>query len=262
MDDILTVKIKDADYENISAECPFCKNMNIFNRASDLQTFDPIGSRDVSCASSYCGKRFNIIGDSVNSAHEMLINNCNQLMESKRYMNCIIDLCMAYEVFFNLFFRVELIYKPFSTSPKRDLACCNSLLRALNKKIRYHTFNPMRSLFLWYMVTGKTPKSMAEAKDVIEKFPNDPRSVEPMAECFEKLKNKKIENILKAIKTTDINKLRNKVAHKQAYRPKREKVEETLKETKDILFPLSGHLQLYDDINWYIVQAKNKVCTA
>jgi len=38
-----------ATYENFTAVCPLCRATNIFNRASDLKTFKPIGFRTVSC---------------------------------------------------------------------------------------------------------------------------------------------------------------------------------------------------------------------
>ena len=34
--------------------------------------------------------------------------------------------------------------------------------------------------------------------------------------------------------------------------PKREEVESALQEARSILFPLTGHLQLHDEINWYM----------
>jgi hypothetical protein len=55
-----------------------------------------------------------------------------------------------------------------------------------------------------------------------------------------------------ALKTTGINTLRNRIVHKQAYRPTREEAQLALEETGSLLFPLSHHLELYDDINWYM----------
>jgi hypothetical protein len=45
-------------YENVVAECPLCHSENIFNRASDLGTFKPIGRHNVSCQNAECGKQF------------------------------------------------------------------------------------------------------------------------------------------------------------------------------------------------------------
>ena len=96
------IRIKQASYENIVVECPWCGRENIFNRASDLRTFEPIAGLDVSCQNVECGKPFRIVGDLVNNPHEMLILDCYGLLERKHYMNCILTLTQAYEVFFSL----------------------------------------------------------------------------------------------------------------------------------------------------------------
>ena len=92
MSDIPIASKKRTSYENFVAECPWCSRENIFNRVSDLRTFEPVAGRDVSCQSADCGRPFRIVGDSVNSPHEMLILDCYELIERKHYMNCILNL--------------------------------------------------------------------------------------------------------------------------------------------------------------------------
>ena len=120
MNAIPVAERKRTSYENFAAECPWCRRENIFNRASDLKTFEPIAGRDVSCLSAACGKPFRILGDSVNSPHEMLIFDCYELLDRKHYMNAVLSLAQAYETFFSLFFRVELLYKPLGADPDQD----------------------------------------------------------------------------------------------------------------------------------------------
>lgn len=249
MSNIPTASKKHTSYENFIAECPWCSEENIFNRASDLQTFEPIAGRDVSCQSDDCGKSFRIVGDSVDNAHEMLIYDCYELVEQKHYMNCILSLAQAYEIFFSLFFRVELLYKPFGADLKPEPADLNRLSEELYHKIKKHTFADMRALFLQYMVTGRSPKNLTEAEAVISALPDRPG--DPKDATIESLGDTKLVSLLKALKATSIHTLRNRIVHKQAYRPKREEVEAALKETRSILFPLTKHLRLYDDINWY-----------
>jgi len=74
-----------------------------------------------SCLSPLCGKSFNINSDLVNSAHEMLVLDCHELLRQKHYMNCIMTLAQAYEVFFSLFLRVDLLYKPLAADPEEDI---------------------------------------------------------------------------------------------------------------------------------------------
>jgi len=241
---------KRTSYENFVAECPLCGKENIFNRASDFCSFEPIGGRDVSCQSVDCGRPFRIVGDSVNNRHEMLIFDCYELIERKHYMNCILSLAQAYEVFFSLYFRVELIYKPFGTDRSQNrIDHLNCVSEKLYDNIKKHGFGQMRALFLHYIVTGKPVKSLEEAKVAIDALPDWPK--DPKDAAIESLGDANLVLRLKALKSTSIHTLRNSIVHKQAYRPTIEEVETTLNETRSILFPLTHHLQLYDDISWY-----------
>ena len=104
MTDIIPIaKNKRPSYENFVADCPLCGHECIFNRASDLHTFEPIGGLNVTCLNGLCAKTFRLVSDSVNERHEMLIYDCYELLERKHYMNCILSLAQAYEVFFSLF---------------------------------------------------------------------------------------------------------------------------------------------------------------
>lgn len=254
MSEIPVVRIKQASYENIVAECPWCCRENIFNRASDLHTFEPIAGRDVSCQSVNCGKSFRIVGDSVNNPHEMLILDCYELLERKHYMNCILTLAQAYEVFFSLFLRVELLYKPFARDKGKDVNHLNRLAERLSEKVKRHSFVPMRALFLRQIIAEPRPANLAEAEAVIselEDCPSDPKDAE-----LEALGDEQLVALLKAVKSTTINTLRNQVVHRQAYRPTREEAEAALKEARSLLFPLTSRLGLYHDINWYMKRSR------
>lgn len=250
MSNIPITSKKRPNYENFVAECPWCEKESIFNRASDLNTFELIAGRDVSCQSADCGKPFRIVGDLINNPHEMLIFDCYELVERKHYMSCILSLAQAYEVFFSLYFQVELLYKPFGADRNQELADLNRIAEVLHDKIKEHTFTRMRALFLQNMVTVYPPKNLVEAEVVIAALPDRPG--DPKDATIESLCDENIVPLLKALKATSIHKLRNSVVHKQAYRPTREEVEAALKETRSILFPLTSQLQLYNDINRYM----------
>lgn len=250
MKDIPTARNRYTSYENFVAECPWCLKDSIFNRASDLQTFEPIAGLDVLCQSEDCHKPFRIVSDSLNNAHEMLILDCNELIERKHYMACILSLAQAYEVFFSLFFRVELLYKPFASDPDHEIADLNHLSNELHKRIEKQTFAPMRKLFLSHVVAGQSPKTLAEASDLVSALPNRPGNLKDGA--IESLADAKLVSLLKALKEAKIHTLRNRVVHKGAYRPTREQVDAALDEARSILFPLTQRLQLYDEINWYM----------
>jgi hypothetical protein len=249
MSNIPVAKTKETSYENFVAECPSCREEIIFNRASDLRSFEPIAGRNVSCLRAECGKPFRIVGDSINCAHEMLVFGCYELMERKHYMNCILSLAQAYEVFFSLFLRVELLYKPFAADSDDDDAL-NRLAEALREKIERHTFAPMRALVLRHIVFGQSPNDLAAAAQLVAALPEKPG--DPKDADIEGLADRNLVPLLKALKATSIHSLRNRVVHKESYRPTREVVEAALEETRSILSPLTSRLQLRDDINWYM----------
>ena len=250
MQDLIPIaERRSTSYENFVAECPLCGHECIFNRASDLCTFEPIAGLDVSCLSEKCGKPFRLVGDSVNERHEMLIFDCDELLERKQYMNCILNLALAYETFFSLFLRVELLYKPFAADPDQ-LDRLNLLSKKLENRIKGYTFHPMRALFLWQISKQRSAATFDEAEEIIKAFPNYPK--DPKDSEIEAMSDAKLIPLLKALRDTTIHKLRNSVVHKRAYRPTREEVENSLKETRSILFPLTYHLGLHDDPNWYM----------
>ena len=89
----------------------------------------------------------------------MLVLDSNELLSHKHYMNCIITLAQAHEVFFSLFLRVELLYKPFAKDDIQDVDHLNRLSEQLAEKVKKHTFARMRALFLRQLVLGVHPAS-------------------------------------------------------------------------------------------------------
>ncbi len=253
MSNIPVAKNKRTSFENVEVKCPHCGCWSIFNRASDLQTFEPIAGHDVTCLNDLCRKRFRIVGDSINNPHEMLVYDCYELMERKHYMNCILSLAQSYEMFFSLFLRVELLYKPFGADPNRELAEMYKLGEELENKIREHTFAKMRALFLQHLVNGHSRQNLAESAQVIAALPERPE--EPNNEAIEGLSDQRLVPLLLATKKVGVHTLRNRVVHKQAYRPTREEVRTALEEAKSVLLPLTSHLQLQDDINFYLLSS-------
>jgi hypothetical protein len=108
----------------------------------------------------------------------------------------------------------------------------------------------MRALFRRQLVSGVSPKSFGGAEAVIAAVEDRPK--EPADTELESLPDKQLVALLKAVKETTINRLRNQVVHKRAYRPTRDEAEAALQESRAVLFPLSQRLRLYDDINWYV----------
>ena len=247
-----STRIKDAGYENLTAICPWCKRECKFNRASDFGTFQPIAGREVQCTSNICRKPFWITSDSVNERHEMLVFECYQLLERKQYMYCILNLATAYEMFFGLFLRVNLLYRPYAADSSSHLSGTlnkvDDLSVKLHRKIEHCTFLPMRKLFL-IEVTNATPVAdlLSAEKRILSLRPQNVDDSK-----IEALSDGTLVQLLKELKSTDLNDVRNRVVHKQGYRPTEQEATKYFEEAKSILFPLTRRLDLRDEINWYV----------
>ena len=220
----------------------------VFNRVSDLGTIEPIAGLDTRCLNETCQHKIRIINDSINERHEMLIFDCHELIKRKQYMYCILNLVQAYEMFFSLYLRVELLYKPFACE-SGQLDRLNELSGKLSEIIEKHSFYYMRNLFLWRVTASDSPNTLDTSENIIEDLPNHLRHSE--RHRIDALSDEVLRSLLRDLSRVVIHKLRNKVVHKQGFRPKRQQIESALKETRCILFPMSSRLGLRDDPNWY-----------
>lgn len=236
-------------YENFTIKCPFCEKNITFNRATDLGTFEPIAGRNIKCKNTECGKEIRILNDSANSPHEKLVFDCNDLLHKEEYMRCIQNLVQSYEVFFYLFFKVELLYKPYANRQSSEIHLLNSLSETLDNKIKKHSFSRLRSLFLYYHIKIKSPHRLSDVQAILDVFPKE--LGDPKDEEIQNLKDKKLSRYLLMIKNTKIHEIRNKVSHTAAYRPTRDEAQSALKETKEIIFPLTYYLEIFENINYY-----------
>ena len=250
-------EVKWASYENFIVQCPCCDREIIFNRVSDLGTIESIAGLDTRCLNETCHQEIRIVADSINERHEMLIFDCHELLKRKQYMYCVLNLVQVYEMFFSLFFRVELLYKPFAVE-SGQLDRLNELSEKLSKKVEKYSFYDMRKLFLWRATASDSPKNLDASEKIIEDIPNHLGHTEGCR--IGAVSDEVLRALLRDLKRVDIHQLRNKVAHKRAYRPKRHEVEDAFKETRRIIFRLSsclgqllgpGPLGLRDDIDWY-----------
>ena len=204
-----TTSPKYAGYENIFVDCPLCARELVLNRASDLHTFKPIFGTHVSCEKCYRG--FWLNGDSVNERHESLIFDCRDLLARKRYMNCILNICQAYEMFFRLYLRVRLLYVPFGSNSDRGAASLvrlNQLSRDLECKIERFAFKKMRSSFLRLITEKNPPGTLDEAAKYIMQFSGGRRSREV---DLQSTTGKNLEDRLVQLAGTKIDDLRNDV---------------------------------------------------
>lgn len=253
MDNIPYVSLVEMSYENVVAICPSCGLRNTFNRASDLKDLSPIMDKEVHCLNNKCQKLFRINGDIINLPYELLIIDCDKLKAEKHYSNCILNLAQSFEMFFALYLRVEILYKPFAQEEKYDLPRLKSAKANLTKKIKDLSFYGMRALFLNHIVLTRVlmkrrTASLQEAKTVLAQL----TIYNPDHEILSQVDDPKFAQLLKKISVTKINDMRNKVVHKGGYRPSLTDVESSISEAKDIIYGLLPFLgQLTDHHEWY-----------
>ena len=216
----------------------------MFNRVTDLGTTEPIAHMVVSC--EHCGTKFEISGDSITPAFQMLLLDCYPLLASKQYMYCILNVCQSYEMFFNLYFRSRL-YRAWKQDG--DLKHLNRLLEKLHKKTEKFTFAPLRNNFLNLASEGFVPLGYNEVKIMIDKLDKGDRDSSKVVldHCSDGSMKEKLEKIQR----TDIHRKRNKVVH-DGYRPHRNEAEHYLKEAREVLFEVPRKLDVIDDdLNMY-----------
>ena len=105
-------------YENISTVCPHCGARNVYNRATDVGHLAPIANGRVNCENAACRAAFDISGDLINPAHELLLLDAHDFIQEKRYIQAVLSATTAYESFFSHYLRVELVYRVSSRDRK------------------------------------------------------------------------------------------------------------------------------------------------
>ena len=244
---------KETNYENFIAICPHCYFKNIFNRITDLRDTNPIAFREVRCLNDSCRKQFNINGDSLNAAYETLIFDVYSLKEEKKYSYCILNLAQSFEVFFSLYLRIMLLYKPFAAQ-KEEIEKFNELSSLLFKTIKDYTYAKMRNIFINTVLSKKPVNNLSEAQIRIEELSS--LVAEPSDATINYEVNHDLRTLLMELKRSGVAKMRNNVVHKHAYRPTLSEVESAIDETRRIIFGLATRLDArIDDINWYLKRA-------
>lgn len=233
-----------ATYENVSATCPTCGKVSIFNRASDLKSFVGITGQDVTCLNETCKATFRVIGDTINPAFEMFVYDSAELYQIKRYSLCIISLAQAWETFFANFLRLELAYRPYVRNEDQDQL--NDNLSRLYEATKKWTFAPMRNAFLHMLIRPTAVPDIAALIAQSAELTHCP----PEADLQRIAEN--VRGYATVLYHSKLPELRNQVAHKQAYRPTKDEVDQFAAEARETLIPLGYRLGVQgDDVNWY-----------
>ena len=134
-------------------------------------------------------------------------------------MNCILNVCQSYEMFFSLFLTVKLLYVPFSKS-NRDTPSMDRLNQSHNRLLRAvesFAFERMRNSFLCLVVASKLPSCFSESDKIIDGLGS---LVAPSDARLKAAGDKGLSRLLMRVKNTEINRLRNDVVHKMGHRPR------------------------------------------
>ncbi len=240
------------DYENFHAQCPECNKWNIFNRITDLKKIAPIFGQNIDCL--HCGNQFRILGDNINLGYQKLIYDSYQLIQNKQYMHVIINLCMAYEMFFNTYLYINLAVTPLRALGRYDRYKKNNDLRVLlNSKIEKFTYYTMLNQFVKLVIHQETNPilTLTDAEAYINSISrNDNPSIDDIKNNITKTQLKGHLLALKLMcesKNNSINHIRNKVAHKQGYRPSLEEAERELYNSRMLIFGLTGIFGIITD---------------
>jgi hypothetical protein len=237
-------------HETLAASCPKCGHHNIKSRKDDLKTERAIARAQIKCEA--CQHPFAIGGDLVNPRHEQLLYDVAPCLQRKEYAEAVQKVSRAYEIFFGRALRIQLVLRPFARGFE-NLTDERDLQELLQEKIGRCPFEPLRSLFLKMVVEQVAPKDVADAKAEIAKIPDDPDDIRGVKKkTIKAVTDPKIRDLLLGLQKTEIHVLRNKVMHKDAYRPSREEAERAHNEGWRLLFNLGLHLDLQGHDEYYV----------
>jgi hypothetical protein len=218
---------------------------NVYNRITDVGHVKPIDNHRVRCAMHACGATFDIIGDLVNAAHEMLLYDAQRFIIEKRYMQAVLSATTAFELFFAHFLQVELIFRPArrdGASADDESLWMNEVADLLRARTERHTFHRMRRLFLRTVVDQVRPATLAEARHYVASIPKQPDEVDPAE--ITAVTDDGLRNLLLQCRGASIADLRNAIVHKSAYRPTKQEAEEAVQQACEVVFPLTRYFDL------------------
>lgn len=238
-------------YENFIAMCPECGHRNIFNRISDLKTTQPISFKKVHCFK--CDSIFGINRDRIQARYIAIFFDCYLLYQEKRYSTCILLLTQALEVFFYHYLKVELIYRPFWNEKERDFERLNRLLESLQSSVESMAYGKLKNVFLACVIDNSKPKTLNldDSKKKIDGLRKYAKKCSK-DDDLRNISNSVLVDLLIKLRDCKIHQLRNKVVHKEAYRPHCEEVKKEIEEVRELLVKISSHLDVFkEDINYY-----------
>ena len=243
-------QIQGHDYETVTAWCDHCGSPCIFNRIDDIGEPGPYMGRYVTC--SECREQFWIYGDIINPAYELFIFGADEPFRAKRYMLCVTTLAQAWEMFFATSIFSNYLYRPFFANggawgaPEQ----VNWLSLQLDDAIRNHTFFPLRNVLMNTAVRSVHPQTLDESEMAIPRIEDENFGQDVANARIAAFPDPQVRDVLLRLQDLTIGELRNKVVHKDAYRPRRSEVENCRTEEIELLYDVKHSLDIRTFEEW------------
>lgn len=233
-------------YENFEAVCPHCEKNNVFNRAGDLDGATEIDFRVVTCLHAECGREFNINGDSADPPFAQVFFRAYELVPRKEFGDAIVTIARSYEMFFEHFLRESLVWKPFVANGYEDSDEANAASEQLTSTTHKWAFIKMRNAFI--NVVMRLPiASVAEGAKMISEIPR--LSGPPDTKAIASVTNPSVRKALQRLLKSAVSDIRNKVVHKNGYRPTPVEATALFEEARDVIWDLADELDVrYDSL--------------
>lgn len=227
------------DYEAARLTCSRCGMAQVFHRGDDIGDFGPIDGKEVAC--SECGTAIWLSGDWVFPPEQFLLMEANRLIAEKRYMSAVLLSAQSYEVFGARFLREVLVDAPTKAeAPVPDGETLSARLNRRMEKLSDHigklTWEPLqkavRKVVAGYpRILGVNPDCIVETA-----LGSGNRNVAADGDPIETSP----EFLAVWMRNTSRRpgqpaNLRNKIVHKEAYRPSGEEARFCLSEVNWML---------------------------
>ncbi|KKA45651.1 hypothetical protein WN56_00470 [Salinivibrio sp. KP-1] len=204
----------------------------------------------VTCQNSECRLEFEIGNDLINSPSEMLLMEAERLIDIKSYMLSVIVSVQAVENHISQLLLLELAYKKF-TNPN-ELNKLNELIEIYAKRTKKYGFQCQVNFLINYMLLDSKPLTLEDSLNYVSSLP------EKQSTCKKEAITNSIDaykGLATALYNTEIHRIRNKIAHKQALRPSGNQAEQVLEEASKIIYMSQNVFDSHViDFNFYLNQ--------
>jgi hypothetical protein len=244
----------DTNYENYNAVCPICSFRNIYNRASDLRTFEVIEFMTVKCFD--CNNFFNIAYDLINPVYEYLIFDCHELKVQKRYMYCILNLSQAIEVFLSYCIEVRLVLQPDKDRIILTAKGFDEISAQFQKAIKGCAFQDLKNILINLFLEDAFVSEIS-IRNFITKLEDrcsrdNPKKRERKDQEIRDHLALDLANLFIKLKNLQVIPIRNRIVHKDAYRPTLAEVESCQREVEEVVRGLVKNLEIKDESHFLI----------